>query len=46
MTPVAMRREDGDLMSTFLETNSRIYDQPLRAANTEIGVEEYYILPF
>lgn len=37
---IAMRREDGNLVPTRLETNSSINDQSLGTANAEIWVEK------
>lgn len=40
MAGIAMRSEDGDSMLEILQAYSRINDQPFRATNPEVGMEE------
>lgn len=44
MVRVAVRSEDGDLVSAILQANCRVNDEALRSANAQVWVEEDNVL--
>lgn len=43
---IAVRRKDGDFVATILKADGGVYNETFGTANSQVWVEEHYVLRF